>query len=146
MLYRLSALAERDLDEIWSYIAEDASPEIADRLVDDIIDCLDLLTEQPGMGRVCSEFGLGVRSFAVENYVIYYRQEDDDVLIARVLHGTTRPDRGLVGVKLRFQASPSRRRRSPRAGWNMGDCCSADRAKSLRSASNRSRPFAVLAA
>jgi len=33
------------------------------------------------------EFGVGVRSFAVENYVIYYRQEGDDVLIARILHG-----------------------------------------------------------
>src|SRR5437763_13487321 len=26
MPYRLSALAEQDLDEIWSYVAEDASP------------------------------------------------------------------------------------------------------------------------
>ena len=27
MPYRLSALAERDLEEIWSYVAEDASPQ-----------------------------------------------------------------------------------------------------------------------
>jgi toxin ParE1/3/4 len=86
MVYRLSALAERDLEEIWSYVAEDASPTIADRLIDAIIDRFDLLAEQPGMGRARPEFGPGVRSFAVENYVIYYRQEDD-VLIARILHG-----------------------------------------------------------
>jgi toxin ParE1/3/4 len=86
MPYRLSPLAERDLDEIWSYVAE--APTTADRLVDDIIHRFDLLAEQPGMGRARPEFGIGVRSFAVENYVIYYRQEDDDdVLIARVLHG-----------------------------------------------------------
>jgi len=85
MLYRLSALAERDLDEIWSYVAEDASPTTADRLIDDIIDRFDLLAEQPRMGRTRSEFGLGVQSFAVENYVIYYRH-DGDVLIARILH------------------------------------------------------------
>jgi len=66
MPYRLSALAELDLD--------------------DIIDRFDLLAEQPGMGRARPEFGPGVRSFAVENFVIYYRQEDD-VLIARILHG-----------------------------------------------------------
>ena len=30
MHYRLSALAEQDLDEIWSYVAEHASPTIAD--------------------------------------------------------------------------------------------------------------------
>ena len=38
MPYRLSALAERDLEEIWSYVAEDASPATADRLIDSIID------------------------------------------------------------------------------------------------------------
>jgi plasmid stabilization system protein ParE len=38
MTYRLSALAERDLEEIWSYVAEDASPATADRLIDSIID------------------------------------------------------------------------------------------------------------
>jgi len=66
MPYRLSALAELDLD--------------------DIIDRFDLLAEQPGMGRARPEFAPGVRSFVVENYVIYYRQEGD-VLIARILHG-----------------------------------------------------------
>lgn len=86
MPYRLSALAELDLDDIWSYVAEEASPATADRLIDDIIDRFDLLAEQPGMGRARPEFGHGVRSFAVENYVIYYCQERD-VLIARILHG-----------------------------------------------------------
>jgi plasmid stabilization system protein ParE len=37
MPYRLSALAEQDLEQIWSYVAEDASPTTADRLVDAII-------------------------------------------------------------------------------------------------------------
>ena len=86
MPYRLSTLAERDLEEIWSYDAEDASPATADRLIDAIIDRFELLSEQPGMGRLRPEFGEGVRSFTVENHVIYYRH-DMDVLIARVLHG-----------------------------------------------------------
>ena len=86
MPYRLSALAERDLEEIWSYVAEDASPTTADRLIDDIIGRFDLLAEQPSMGRARPEFGAAVRSFAVENYVIYYCH-DGDVLIARILHG-----------------------------------------------------------
>ena len=34
MPYRLSALAERDLDEIWSYVAEGANPTTADRFID----------------------------------------------------------------------------------------------------------------
>ena len=86
MPYRLSSLAERDLDEIWSYVAEDANPTTADRLMDAIVDRFELLAEQPRMGRLRPEFGAGVRSFTVENHVIYYRHEGD-VLIARVLHG-----------------------------------------------------------
>jgi plasmid stabilization system protein ParE len=38
MPYRLSALAEQDLEEIWSYVAGDAGPITADRLIDAIID------------------------------------------------------------------------------------------------------------
>ena len=75
MPYRLSSLAERDLEEIWSYVAEDASPATADRLIDAIIDRLELLAEQPRMGRLRAEFGAGVRSFTVENHVIYYRHD-----------------------------------------------------------------------
>ena len=86
MPYRLSPLAERDLEEIWSYVAEDANPTTADRLMDAIVDRFELLAEQPRMGRLRPEFGAGVRSFTVENHVIYYRHEGD-VLIARVLHG-----------------------------------------------------------
>ena len=86
MAYRLSALAEKDLENIWSYVAEDASLETADRLLDAIFDRFELLVEQPRMGRNRPEFGEGVRSIVVESHVIYYRHEQD-VLIARVLHG-----------------------------------------------------------
>ena len=86
MPYRLSALAERDLDEIWSFVADGANPTTADRLIDAIVDRFELLAEQPRMGRLRPEFGAGVRSFTMENHVIYYRHEGD-VLIARVLHG-----------------------------------------------------------
>ena len=86
MPYRLSFLAEQDLEEIWSYVAEDASPATADRVIDAIFTRFELLAEQPRIGRSRPEFGEGVRSFVVESYVIYYRH-DQDVLIAKVLHG-----------------------------------------------------------
>ena len=86
MPYRLSALAEQDLEEIWAYVAADASPATADRLIEAIVERFELLAEQPRMGRLRPEFGAGVRSFTVENHVIYYRH-DGDILIARVLHG-----------------------------------------------------------
>ena len=86
MRYRLSALAEQDLHEIWFYIAEEATPTTADRLIDALFDRFELLGDQPRIGRSRPEFGDGVRSFVVESYVIYYRHAEG-VLIARVLHG-----------------------------------------------------------
>jgi plasmid stabilization system protein ParE len=50
MPYRLSALAERDLEEIWTYVAENASPTTADRLIDAKIDRFERLTVQPRIG------------------------------------------------------------------------------------------------
>ena len=48
MPYRLSPLAERDLEEIWSHVAEDVSPTTADRLMDAIVDRFEWLAEHPG--------------------------------------------------------------------------------------------------
>jgi toxin ParE1/3/4 len=86
MPYRLSALAEQDLEDIWLYVGEDASPTTADRLIDAIVERCELLAEQPAIGRLRPEFGAGVRSFVVESHVIYYRH-DRDILITRILHG-----------------------------------------------------------
>ena len=73
MPWRLSPLAERDLEEIWLYVAEDASPATADRLIDAIVERFDLLAEQPRVGGLRPEFGAGVRSFTVDSHLIYYR-------------------------------------------------------------------------
>jgi len=51
MAYRLSPLAEQDLEEIWLYVAEESSLATADRLIDAIVDRFALLVEQPAMGR-----------------------------------------------------------------------------------------------
>ena len=56
------------------------------RLIDAIFNRFEVLVEQPRLGRNRPEFGDGVRSLVVESYVIYYRY-DEDLLIARVLHG-----------------------------------------------------------
>lgn len=87
MGYRLSPLAERDLRDTWDYVAAEAGVERADRVIDGFEMRFELLAESPGMGRLRPEFGAGIRSFAVENYVIYYRDEKE-LFIARVLHGS----------------------------------------------------------
>lgn len=78
--------AEADLLEIWSYLF-DRSDQAADCVVDEISAKFDLLREFPFMGRRRPEFGARYRSFAVGNYVIFYRVSETKLEISRVLHG-----------------------------------------------------------
>lgn len=89
MAHRVAPTAERDLDDIWLYVAkESGSIEIASRLIESITDRFFLLTGFPYMGRSRDEdFGPGSRSFSVGEYVIVYQVEATDVLILRVAHG-----------------------------------------------------------
>jgi toxin ParE1/3/4 len=89
MAHRVAPSAERDLDDIWFYVAkESGSIEIANRLVDSITDRFFLLAGCPYMGRSRDEdLGSGLRTFAVGEYVIVYEVEAEVVLILRVAHG-----------------------------------------------------------
>ena len=87
MRYRLSPLAEQDLRDLWAYVAEESGEERSDTVLDAIVERIEMLAAYPRAGRRRPEFGAGVRSIAVESHVIYYREEDGILSIARVLHG-----------------------------------------------------------
>lgn len=86
--YRLSRIAESDLDRAWLQVAENAGPDAADHLMDEIEQCFRLLTRYPKAGRLRTEIGTGVRSFPIQNYVIYYSEQPRQIRIARILHGS----------------------------------------------------------
>lgn len=86
--FRLSKLAEADLDETWLYVAGDRGVHVADRLLDDITDRIVMLASHPNAGRLRDELAAGLRSFPVKSHIIYYRREQSYILIARVLHGS----------------------------------------------------------
>ncbi len=74
MAHLVSPHAEADLDDIWFYVAQDSgSMDVASRLVDSITDRFFLLASFPHVGRVRDQdFGVGVRSFAVGEFIIVY--------------------------------------------------------------------------
>lgn len=78
--------AEKDLDGIWDYIAQD-NPAKADEWLRLLNRKIEMLAESPHMGRERSEFLPGLRSFAVGNYVIFYRVMESGIEIVRLLHG-----------------------------------------------------------
>ena len=86
--YRLSKLAESDLDEIWVYVSGDRGVEAADRMVAEIVDRFILLATHPQSGRLRGDIAAGLRSFPVHGHIIYYRRERARILVARVLHGS----------------------------------------------------------
>jgi len=79
-------LAERDLEDIWRYIAND-SLSAADHLIDRIEEKCQLRATNPEMGQPRPELAPGLRSFSVGNYVVFYRPIEGGIEVARVVHG-----------------------------------------------------------
>lgn len=82
----VTPLAEEDLSDIWDYAAE-SDIERADRLLDLIYENCQRLAEYPEMGRARHELLVGLHSFTVKNYVIFYQPIADGIEVLRVLHG-----------------------------------------------------------
>lgn len=85
--YRLSSGADRDLHELWAYIARE-NVRAADRLMEALEERFVLLGEYPGAGRERPEFGQHVRSFPVGNYIVVYRPISIGVEILRIIRGS----------------------------------------------------------
>lgn len=83
----VSPLAEEDLEEIWSFVAE-RDVGAADRLIDQITSRFDHLLAYPEAGRARHELLVNLRSLPVKRYVIFYQPTEDGVEIFRVLHGS----------------------------------------------------------
>ncbi|GAB4180364.1 MAG: type II toxin-antitoxin system RelE/ParE family toxin [Coleofasciculaceae cyanobacterium] len=84
--FKLSTQAEQDLEDIWTYIAQD-SEQAADALIDEIIQRFPKLVAFPDMGRKRDDLLEGLRSLPVKSYVLFYRRTQEGIEIFRILHG-----------------------------------------------------------
>jgi toxin ParE1/3/4 len=64
-----------------------ASDTTATRLLEKIRDACEPLRHFPLSGATREQFAPGLRAGFVGNYVIYYRSDERDLVIIRVLHG-----------------------------------------------------------
>ena len=80
-------LALDDLRAIYDYVAQD-SPKYADRLMNKIIERVDVLEQHPKIGRKVPEFDNElIRELIEGNYRIIYRIDSvEEIGIARVHH------------------------------------------------------------
>jgi len=89
--YRTEA-ADSDLRNIAFQIGvESARPQIADKVIDDLIDCCEQLAAQSPLSRLgtaASELGHEVRLFSHQRWVIIFRYVAEGVLILRIADGS----------------------------------------------------------
>lgn len=120
-----SPAAEDDLLEIWVGLTT-INVSAAERLLDDLHAATQLLATQPMIGKARREFGAGIRSFPVRDYVLVYRPIPGGVELVRVVHGAlwknmfdayvaqqrrAEPRESLPKVKKLVQSKPKRRTR-----------------------------------
>jgi toxin ParE1/3/4 len=87
---RWTKRAERDLDEIASYVGQD-SPAAAARVILELIDRVEAsLTKRPAIGRAGRVLGTRELVMGELPYVVPYRVREQDIEILRVLHTSRR--------------------------------------------------------
>ena len=80
---------ERDLDDIWLYVAEE-NETAADRLVSKLYDRCLILCDFPEAGPRRDELPSEVRQLVEGNYVILYRIRNNRLELIRALHAKRR--------------------------------------------------------
>lgn len=78
--------AKADVDSISAYVAAD-NGKAAEELLDRFGTVFEMLVKNPQAGRRRPDLGQNVRSFAVDNYVIFYIPQSAGIDIIRVMHG-----------------------------------------------------------
>lgn len=84
--YILTPHAEKDIDEILSFIAADKL-EAAIAFHERLTNRFEMLAENPNSGRERPEIKQDLCSFPEGRYLIFYREWAGIVAIVRVLHG-----------------------------------------------------------
>jgi toxin ParE1/3/4 len=83
---RITPLADRDLVEIWYFIAQE-DRVAADRLLDLLEGKYKLLADNPQMGPARPDIAKELRYHPVGNYLLLYRVVSDGIELVRVVHG-----------------------------------------------------------
>ena len=85
--YHLTQRALADLRDIKAYITKHGTTRAAVRWIQTLRKKCQSVADTPGTGRPRDDLDPGLRSVAVGNYVIFYREESGRVDIVHILHG-----------------------------------------------------------
>ena len=84
--YLFRPLAEQDMAGIYDYTLRQFGENQADSYLRTLFDTFQRLLETPGIARKCDEVKQGLRSYSVKAHIVFFRECESGILIARVLH------------------------------------------------------------
>jgi toxin ParE1/3/4 len=84
--YRLSPLAQDDLDAIFDYTVAQWGLVQANRYVDLIETACAKLSSAPEQAQSCGYIRAGYRHHRIEHHVLYFKATDDGIAVIRILH------------------------------------------------------------
>lgn len=94
--YLLSNNAVVDLRDIWSYGANQWDMTQADKYAIKIDKMCEFLFENPGIGKNRDEIYTGLKSHPIGSHSIYYVEQDQTILVVRILHQNMDSERHLL--------------------------------------------------
>lgn len=85
--YRLTRMAQSDLERIWRYTVEQHSPSQADKYLDGLLSRFETIAKNPTEGKSIDSIREGYKKLPYAKHTIFFRIAADDVVeIIRVLH------------------------------------------------------------
>ena len=94
-MYKLSGAAASDIEDLLARSMLDFGIEQTESYFQSLIQCLELLGDNPEMGSAVDDIRQGYRCFLHESHVIFYTSSKQDILIVRILHKRMDADRNL---------------------------------------------------
>lgn len=87
--YRLTRLAQYDLEEIWKYTVKEWSHNQAEKYTSGLLSCFDMIVDGRTKGIPIDSIRQGYKKVLFGKHFIFFRNSHDNVVeIIRVLHSS----------------------------------------------------------
>lgn len=86
-MIQFTASAENDLDEIYSFLAQE-NPDYAVKVITKLSSKFNLLEKNPTAGRTRHDLLINLRYFPTKSYLIFYTPIENGIEIYRVIHAS----------------------------------------------------------
>ncbi len=84
--YTKSKKTDQDIKRITKRSISDFGEQQTDKYLYGLEQCLQLLADNPNLGRTCDELRQGYQRHEYESHIIFYRKRKNDIFIATIIH------------------------------------------------------------